>query len=37
MSQSIEKAALIFSCQDQVGIIADLGTFFAKRDLNILR
>jgi len=30
-------ASLLFSCADQVGIIASLANFFSERDLNILR
>lgn len=30
-------AALLFSCEDRVGIIAKLSAFFAERSLNILR
>ncbi|MBT8114809.1 MAG: formyltetrahydrofolate deformylase [Arenicella sp.] len=32
-----QRAALVFSCVDQVGIIARLTSFFAERDLNISR
>jgi len=36
-SQIKSVASLLFSCPDQVGIIAALANFFASRDLNISR
>ena len=37
MSQESAVASLLFSCPDQVGIIAALANFFSERDLNISR
>jgi len=36
-SKSPNKASLLFSCPDQVGIIASLANFFSEKGLNISR